>query len=1789
MNFKPTQYLACAVLLFGLIGCGSDGSVKMIETNFEEGVNLEQNLMFVFDKPLVGDTIFNFWDTTRYVTFEPAIDGRFKWSSESVLIFSPSSAYRPATKYTISLSKLLTDPAGLRLSGDKSTSFTTPTLELETVNAYWKETKSGNTYAHLDLNFNVGVDGKIIAEKVNVSKAGKALKVSQVESSNQQLLTIYLEEVPLADEDFDLDVVLAEGINALGGNLGSKQAFERSVKLNSPYKVSISDVVAEHNGVEGSITIEMSQEAAADAGKYVFISPQVDFDMAFTETGLKITSSDFDLSTKYRVNVKEGLKGKFGGALKTEYSTEVSFGKLRPEISFLNNKAMYLSKKGAKNLAVKIVNVDKIQVTVTKLYENNILNFMRDQRYDYNRDEYGYNFYNLSSLGDVIFQEDVETKSLPKDKGYRVLNLDIEDKIKNYNGMYAIKVTSDEEYWLRDEKLLTISDLGLVAKEGKNDVTVFVNSLKSAQPQNGVNLSFIGYNNQVVGNATTDANGIAIFSKNADMPDNFNIQLITAQLADDYNILAYANSAVNTSKFEIGGKYPNSSGYDVYLYGDRDIYRPGETINVAGIIRDDSWRTPPQMPVKIVFNTPDGREYKTVRKTLDKNGAFEVSHELSAGAQTGSHSVRVYTANDIYLSARTVRVEEFMPDRIKVNVEIEKPDIDIDETTKIDIAATNYFGPPAANRNYEISISARKKYLYARDFNGYNFSIQGSNDYFRTIDASGKTDENGKATYDYQLASEYANMGMVNTDVFVTVFDETGRPVNTKRTIKVSTQDVYYGVKTDRYYAAVNSEMKIGMVALDKEKEVLSGVKTRLRLIKHEYRTVLSRSGGYFRYNSQKVEKVIEDKEIMISGKDQFYGFIPEESGRYELRLSAPGVSNYVSSYFYAYGWGGTSNSSFEVDSEGQIEVQLDKDSYQPGEKANVILTSPFSGKILVTVESDKILKHFYVQTDKRASSFTLDIEDSFVPNVYVTATLFKPHEQSDLPLTIAHGTVPLMVDNSKNKLPLTIETTEKSRSKTKQTIKIKSAPNTAVSVAVVDEGILSLTGYKTPDPYSYFYRKRSLGVSSYDIYPMLFPEIDLVSGRIGGDGSFASEMSKRVNPMNNNRVKLVSFWSGILETDGSGNASYEIDIPQFSGSLRVMALAHKGHQFGSGAQNMQVADPIVISTALPRFLSPGDTALVPVNISNTTEKSTNAKASISATGEVEIIGSSTQSTSVNANSENVVNFKVVAKASIGQANVTVDVKALGENYNNSTDISVRPSSPLQKVSGSGIVKAGATENLELGQGTFIESSLERKLIVSRSPLITMAEDLDYLVRYPYGCVEQTVSAVFPQLYFQDLTREILGTADKSLNPNKNITEAIQKLQLMQLYHGGLTYWPGGGYESWWGSVYAAHFLLEAQKAGFEVNQSMYNKLLDYLVMRLKKRETFYYYYNDTRRTIANKEIAYSLYVLAMAGKPQRATMNYYKNNAKDLSLDSKYLLAASYALIGDEKSFRKILPGEFAGERAKTSRGGSFYSYVRDQGIALNVLLDVDPDNPQVAIMSKQLADQMKKRRYLNTQERVFGFLALGKVARQNAGSSVTAEIKVGGKSKVNFKKKTLSLNSQQLVGGNVTISTAGQGNLYYFWEMEGIASDGSYKEEDSFLKVRKSFYDRSGNLITSNMFKQNDLIVVELSIKSSNKESVENVAMTDMLPAGFEIENSRITDVPAINWVKARNRPAYLDVRDDRITFFINLDRQEEVYYYVVRAVSKGTFQMGPVGADAMYDGEYHSYSGGGTIVVK
>lgn len=1786
-----------------IIAACNRSAVSLSYTNAKGEVQSLGNLVFRFDKSLVPDSLLNNWDSTEYISFEPKIKGRFRWEHPDELVFSPAQPLSPATSYQASLSSDLLDHSKYgKLDKGEEISFFTPYLALDNSNVTWMlpDQHSTTAYPQVDLYFNYAISPAVIKDKMKLELGGKPLSYKIITEGADSRISLRVSGLKMEDKDLDARVSFEKGLVPDGGVNGTKDDIENKVFIPSPYNLTINDVTAEHDGLTGTVFVRTSQQVVMNnAASLIRFSPAVKFTVEQTDDGFAVKSDEFNADKSYVFTINKGLKGRIGGELREQYDNNVAFGELEPALRFGNSKAVYLSALGNQNIEVKITNIPKVKVIISKIYESNLL---AAQRYGYSpKDDRGnsggdgeeyyegdYSGDGDVAFGDVIYEQEIDTRSLPKYGSSRLFTFNVEDRLPDFKGIYHIKIRSATDYWVSDSRFISKSDIGLIAREGKDKMFVFANSIKTAQPVNGMNVVVYGNNNQVLGTGATNADGVAevVFSRKEFA--GFKPAMIIAKTATDFNYLPFSSTRVNTSRFEVGGKRINSTGLDAFIYAERDIYRPGEKVNFAVILRDRQWKSPGELPVKMKFLLPNGKELKNFRKTLNAQGATDGDVDISVSAITGSYTLEVYTSNDVLLASKNFSIEEFVPDRIKVTAKLDKNSLEPGQSASLAINAVNFFGPPAAHRNYESEIQTSAAYFGPKKYPSFSFSIENQGMSFDKVVAEGSTDENGNATQNFEVPALYANKGLLKTTFYATVFDETGRPVSRSATANIYTQKVFFGIGSDGYwYYPLNQAVKFPLIALNKDEQALNGARAEVKVIKHEYRTVLTKSGSYFRYESQKDDKIVADQTITISGESSSYPFVPRSPGEYEIRVSIPGATSYVSKSFYSYGFWGGDNASFEVNTEGNIDIETDKSSYEAGESAKLLFKTPFSGRMLVTMETDKVVSYQYVNVENRTASVDLKMTAEHLPNVYVTATLIKPHEVSEIPLTVAHGYKSVKVEEKSRKMSVEIVAQKSVRSRTHQKVTVKAPSNSFVTLAAVDNGVLQITDFHTPDPYNHFYAAKALEVDGYDLYPLLFPELKATLSSTGGDGDL--EMNKRTNPMPAKRFKIVSYWSGTKKTGFGGDAEFEFDIPQFSGEVRLMAVAYKDESFGSAEATMTVADPLVLSTALPRFLSTGDTVNVPITITNTTKNSASATASLNVSGPLSVLGDKQQSVSINSNSEGQAIFQVVAANAVNVGKIQIVVDGLGEKFTDETEISVRPASPLQVVTGSGSLTGGNVQRINIPLNDFLPNSTDYQLVVSRNPGLELGKQLRYLVEYPYGCTEQTVSIAFPQLYYGDLADQMKNEKGRS-NANWNVQEAIRKIKLRQLYNGAITLWDGEGTEHWWATVYAGHFLIEAQKAGFEVDKSVLNGILNYLNNRLKNKETILYYYNQSQnKKIAPKEVPYSLYVLALAGKPNVSAMNYYKSNPSLLSLDCKYLLSVAYAVAGDKAKFRELLPSSFSGEVSVAQTGGSFYSDIRDEAISLNALIDADPANPQIPIMTKHVGDKLKQRQWYSTQECSFNFLALGKIARAANKATVTAEIKVGGKTVGHVEGGAVKLNAKQLGGTNIEIASKGEGRLYYYWQSEGISASGAYKEEDSYIKVRRRFFDRYGRTIDGNSFTQNDLVIIQLTVDKSYSASVDNVVISDMIPAGFEIENPRTKEIPGMEWIKDAATPVALDVRDDRINLFDDLTNGRQTYYYAVRAVSPGNYHMGPVSAEAMYNGEYHSYHGAGIIRVN
>lgn len=1811
MIYKFNARLLTVLVLVLLFSCSrSPKNMVSFVKNFSEIIQTQQNLVFTFNHKMVDEEELGQWDSSAYVEISPKVAGRFRWSSTKELVFSPAAGFKPSTKYTATFTKKILKKAG----NDKlyfgkeyqQIKFHTDFLQPQGINAFWAKGKSGNgVVIRIGITFNYEVDPASLKELLKLKIADDETSFSIDNTSPAKEIFLTVNGSPFGKEQSVIALKFLKGIKQVGSDYATDTEYDLSQVLASRYELLITNVESGFKDNKGYIRVITSQELDGDNLEKAYkIDPEVATKVELTENGMFI-SGDFVINNAYALTLnKQFLKGAIGGQLKTDSKHDVFFGEMPPSIGFNNKKAIYLSKSGSRNIGVSIVNVPEVTVKIYKIYENNILAYMRSNSsygyYDYYEDEGYYGGgereYNLDYEGiysSEVLSRTVKTADLPKVNGITALNLDI-PAIDDFKGIYLVQISSKTDYYLRATKLVSVSDIGVIAKQSANDLFIYTNSILTAKPMGDVDLHIISNNNQDVFQVKTDNNGIAVVKDFKDKLKHFSAAMITARQGEDFNYLLLSQTGVETSRFDVSGKHEHHTGLDVFIYGDRNIYRPGETVYFNSIVRNTKWETVPDVPLKVKIIMPNGKEYASYRKNTNKQGAVEGSFPISTSAVTGNYTIEVYNGNDVLLASRDVGIEEFMPDRIKSTLTVDKPFYTLTEKVKATLEAVNYFGPPAADKGFEMEFSISRKDFSPKNYPNYNFYIS-SKQSFNQVLREGKTNASGMAVETFELLPEYKDMGVLQGTIYGTVFDESGRPVNRSKRFDIITQPIMYGISIDDYYVATNAPMQAKLVSVDKDgKKVRS--KAVVQVVRFEWQSVLTRNYDNYRYASKRIEKVMTSRTVDFGSGETIFTFIPPVSGEYEIRVLREGAERYVGSGFYAYSWGSTLSTSFDVNTEGQVEIVFDKEKYEVGEKAKVLFKTPFVGKLLVTLERNGIYEHRVLQTDKKSAEIEVDVKEDYLPNIYISATLIKPLSNDNIPLMVAHGYASLNVEKKSTKLPVKITAVEKSRSTTKQKITVKSEPGTEITIAVVDEGILALKNFETPDPHGHFYAKQALQVNSYDLYPYLFPEL-LGKSSTGGDGY---DLEKRVNPMSNNRVKLVAFWSGILTTNSNGEATYEVDIPKFSGDLRIMAVAYKNKSFGAATANMKVADPLVVSTGLPRFFSPGDEITMPVSISNTTSKNATASVTVTITGPVEASVTQMNNVAISANKEKMIAFSLKALPQIGEAKVKISVKGLGETFNDETEITIRPSTSLLKTAVSGMIKGGEGKELSLVRD-FIPSSVETKLVVSKNPMAEFIDKFDELLGYPHGCVEQTVSKAFPQIFFADFVKNSTSASQKlrlrndenELNPAYNVREAIRKLQGMQLYNGGMSYWPGNYEESWWGSAYAAHFLIEAQKAGYDVDGAVLDKLLEFINYKTGTKQLFRYsYYRNGTWEVnqyAAREIIYSLYVLARGGKANRPLMNYYKGNAELLTLDEKYMLAGAYSLISDRVSFNEVLPKQYFEFDNTHATGGSFYSPIRNLAISLHALVETDINNPQVPELARNLSAQLKNSRYLNTQELAFSFLALGKLAQQAAKTNITATINSNGKVVGTFNNADLVIDNEALKGGKVNISTSGTGTLYYYYETEGISVIGNYVEEDKYLRVRKEFFNRYGQRINGNTFKQNDLIVVRISIVALQNVDIDNVVVTDMLPAGFEIENPRITEGRDYEWTDNRAYPEHFDVRDDRINYYLSPGNREKYLYYTVRAVTKGKFIMGPVSADAMYNGEYRSYNGAGTIIVE
>ncbi|WP_460501425.1 MG2 domain-containing protein, partial [Hymenobacter agri] len=741
------RFLPLLLVLLAAASCSKKTAQEQAaETAQTDGDEIDpySNLVFTFDEKVVDEDKQNRWDTTRYVTFSPNIRGKFKWTGDRELTFSPLEPFRPSTVFSASLrpEALPSDKQKLALNRPK---FHTPYLRMAAPQVFYGSSKraAGTAELRANLVFNYPVRPSDVKSRLKVTQGGKpvAVEVNSAEPDDLVAVTFMQDVQPGTPVQIDI----APGLRPAAGTKPTEQALSAQAEIPDQSTLEVRELTGSLLNGQPVVTVLLNQPVrVADVQPYLTVKPAVAFSVEALESGLALRGG-FEVSKTYQISLAAGTRGVLGGSLGEEFSQAVSFGDERPSLTFTSaDKAMYLDALGARNLGLRINQVAKVKVTIAKVYANNIQQLLRgEKQYGYpeydedepresNTDENGdyidrsFQYYDTENIGNVLSERTISVDGLPKADGLRLLNLDLKalEFQGPMKGLYVVRVQDTERQWLQVSKLVAVTDIGLIVKQGATGgTTVFANSIRSAEPMSGVTVNLVSSNNQVIGTTTTDKSGVAQFDSAASMK-RFTLGMITATREADFSFLDLTKSRVETSRYEVGGLTSNAAHYQAFLYGDRNLYRPGDTVRTNAVIRTEDWKTPPTgLPVKIRLLLPSGKEYSSLRQKLSAAGSFESSFILPPTVMTGLYTLEVLTGNDVLLTSRPVSVEEFIPDRLKVTVTaapaVLRPGQDVTAT----IAAVNLFGPPAADRKFEVEFSLKQKTFAPKNYPNYSFTI----------------------------------------------------------------------------------------------------------------------------------------------------------------------------------------------------------------------------------------------------------------------------------------------------------------------------------------------------------------------------------------------------------------------------------------------------------------------------------------------------------------------------------------------------------------------------------------------------------------------------------------------------------------------------------------------------------------------------------------------------------------------------------------------------------------------------------------------------------------------------------------------------------------------------------------------------------------------------------------------------------------------------------------------------------------------------------------------------------
>ncbi|MDR1506999.1 MAG: alpha-2-macroglobulin [Treponema sp.] len=1337
-------------------------------------------------------------------------------------------------------------------------------------------------------------------------------------------------------------------------------------------------------------------------------------------------------------------------------------------------------------------------------------------------------------------------------------------------------------------KNVLISDLALIAKRGLDGSwVVAASNVKTAKSESGVALEVLNYQGRVLYRLKTDGSGMAVFggvvqeTAGGIPPGNQTPAFIYASGGAGRAYLKIADGqALTVSHFDISGGQP-AAGLRGLLYGERGVWRPGDDMYLTFLLSDPAKTLPANHPVSFELEDPRGRIRNERTFTSSMDGFYPISVSTQPDAPTGNWTARVKVGGSVF--SRTLKVETVIPNRLRVDLDF-GPKNYIERQTPVNFEAAWLYGASAPGLRADISVSFSERQGGFSANSDYSFS-----DLSRSVSGERQTvwegtlDNAGKAAFTMDLDPGASVPGKLNARFMTRVFEPSGAFSSEQITKEFSPYKRYVGLRLPKGDAARNMlltdvDHRADILVLDADGKPVNGsVTLECAVYKLNWRWWWEK-GEYeeAEFASVQSRSPITRGTVTAQNGKAAWNFQVKfpEWGRYMVLVRDTSGGHAAANVVYIDwpGWAGRATEGSGQGAAAMLVLSPDKQQYSAGEKVSISFPSNKNASALVVLEKGgKVLKKEWVQCDGEVTRYEFTSDVSMVPNVYAHVTLLQPHlqTQNDLPIRL-YGITPVMVDDPRTKLVpvVTVSDNWEPESEVNFTVSESSGRPMTYTVAVVDEGLLGLTRYSLPNPLGIFYAREASFLKSWDLYSDF---MSAYSGQletllvVGGSDDGSADGGKETQ-----RFKPVVRYFGPFEIKAGEKKTEQFTLPPYIGALRVMVMAasstseNRGNRaYGTAEKQVTVSSDLMVFGTIPRTLSPGDEAVIPVSVASYKSGIRNVQVEMNVTGAA-LQGQKTVAVSFDKTGEKTVQFRIRAPNLPGTARFSISASSAGvKTARQTTDLEIRSTAVPVTNTILKLLSPGESWNGTIAYPGLAGSNTANAEF-SRLPPLDLEKRLDYLVRYPHGCIEQTTSAAFPQLYLD----KVLDLNPQRLNEIRgNVRAAIERLAGFQVPGGGFSYWPGGESADDWGSTYAGHFLIEAKRAGYLVPSDMLSGFISFQKGRAA---------GWASREGNMVEQAYRLYTLALAGEADLGSMNRLRER-QGLDQMTRWRLAAAYWYAGQRDTSRRLVSGQDTRVADYREYGGTFGSAFRDRMVLLETLILLGGETADTKALFEEAADTLSKDGWLSTQETAVALKA-AMLFMQGAASQQDREMNVdlvmaGTNKSIVFTSQVQQtpLGNPSGTSGAFTVRNRSSVPVYARISVRGLPEEGKEQALARGLALSVEYRDVSGAIVNPAAVNTGDDIEVTVRVSNTRRVDLENIALVHQLPASWEILNDRIGGTSS----SSSSSFAYQDIRDDRIMTYFDLPSGAvKVIRFKVNKTYGGSYFRPAIHAYAMYD---------------